>query len=59
MMRRYCQVCLQTARPTRGGNIAAHWDSKGINVCPMSDQPYELAGYGRPILRAVEEGVVA
>jgi hypothetical protein len=48
MSRRYCPVCWQTVgMPTAGGHIADHFDSVGRDVCPISGEPYELAGYGR------------
>ena len=45
--RRRCPVCWQTVIPTRGHNIARHWDSAGRDVCPMSGEPYELAQVGK------------
>lgn len=48
MTRRYCPVCWQTVGlPTANGKIAQHFDTAGRDVCPMSDEPFSLAGYGR------------
>lgn len=53
--RRHCPVCWQTVHPTRGGNIINHWDSEGIDLCPMGGRPYELAGLGRRRFRPTEK----
>lgn len=41
-------MCWQTVGlPSANGNIAEHFDSEGRDVCPMSGEPFTLAGHGR------------
>lgn len=43
---RTCPVCKQLVHPTVGGkeapNVLQHADTTGVNICPMSGQPFEL-----------------
>ncbi len=55
MKRRYCPVCWQTVHRSRHDNIQDHWDSEGVDTCPMSGESYDLAGWGRRRLFRVTE----
>lgn len=45
--RRYCPVCWQTIYRTPNALVASHFDTAGRDVCPMSDQPFKVTGFGR------------
>ena len=58
MIRRHCPVCWQNVGlPTVSGNIAQHFDSVGRDVCPMTDQPFKMAGFGQRRWQFVREYV--
>lgn len=47
--RKLCPVCRQSVLPTKSGNVYAHWDSIGRDVCPMSGHAYESTISPKPV----------
>ena len=37
-----CPVCRRVLKPTRGGNIPAHYDSHRIDTCPAEGEPFYI-----------------
>jgi hypothetical protein len=37
-----CPVCRRAVKPTRGGNIPAHFDSIREDTCPAGGYPFHI-----------------
>ncbi|MDZ7886571.1 MAG: hypothetical protein U5N53_28370 [Mycobacterium sp.] len=48
-----CPVCRRELKPTRGGNIPAHYDSIRAGTCPAEGEPFRIMLERHPMFTGV------